>query len=398
MVPNCEFGLATDDKGCPTCGCKICSKPLCLIACPNGYYSGPDGCPTCNCLPDCTNICPYGHDFSTSTSATADAAAGVAFAGTSCRCQCPQVLCFAACPNGYVYDKYGCQTCECVPKYDKCPEVMCALYCEKGYVLDANGCPTCKCIDVTICPAVACLFDITCLYGTQIDERGCPTCKCEPCPAVKCARYCEYGYRNDPKTGCPTCECNEKLICPYTAQDVFCPLKCANGFVSVNGCPTCGCNDQKPCECGPTPIDSAILCPDRITYQKYLDICARTDDNKCYYVQTKCPIGISVTTTKPLTEDDLIAIRIKLGATNAGDVTWEKQTNSDGTFTYTVWVKKEGIPEGRTADDVNNDVGTKARESDPNAASYVLSDGTPQGFGHIVLPCFLGLLSLIFLF
>jgi hypothetical protein len=276
---------------------------------------------------------------------------------------------------------------------------MCDLYCEKGYDLDANGCPTCKCIDDTICPALACLFDVPCRYGTQKDARGCPSCQCEPCPLVLCARYCEFGYRNDPNTGCSTCECNEKPNCLYTASDIFCPLKCANGFVEENGCPTCRCNDEKPCECGPTPTDPPILCPDRATYQKYLDICARTVDNKCYYLLTRCPIGISVTTTKPLSEDDITAIRLKLGATNTDDITYEKKQNADGTYTYTVWVNRDGIPEGKTVDDVNNDVGSKARESDPNAVSFVLSDGTPQkGFGHIVLPCFLGLLSLIFLF
>jgi len=76
-----------------------------------------------------------------------------------------------------------------------------------------------------------------------------------------------------------------------------------------------------------------------------------------------------------------------------------KKVNTDGTVTYTMWVSKEGIVEGKSADDVNSDVSSKAQESDPNAHSYVLSEqtATGNGFFHIVAPI-LGLVSLILFF
>jgi len=195
-------------------------------------------------------------------------------------------------------------------------------------------------------------------------------------------------------TGCPICDCNPDPVCQTLSSLVKteCPLDCEKGLITNTGCTECKCNPVEPCKCGPQPTDRPVLCPDGVTFQKNTGIC----NDKCEWVLSRCPIGISVTLSKPLTEDEIMAIKAKIGITNADDVTFTKVDNNDGTVTYTMWVKKEGIPAGKSADDVNNDVSSESKKSDPNAASYVLSDGTPMtSFGFVLAPLF-GLLSIVF--
>jgi len=396
----CEFGYVLDAKGCQTCECKKCDQPVCpTIKCSRGYYTDVNGCPICKCLPDCLNYCPFGYDFSAKPiDATASASSGIV--NTDCRCNCPVPLCFKACDNGYVYDKFGCQTCECVIKYDQCPEVKCDLAC-KVYAVDANGCRKCECAQPQICPAIACVADSICAYGTSRDASGCPECnKCEPCPLVKCDRYCQYGFQYDPKTGCQTCLCNEKPFCPLGVDAAaVCNLKCDKGIVYDNGCPTCRCNEVEPCSCTVKPTTEARLCPDGVTQTRYTDVCQRDANNVCSFVQTKCPYGITITVKGTLTEADLAAIKAKAGVTNPDDLRVEKIDNGDGTTTYKFWFAQEGVESGKTASDVSKDVTDGSKERDPNAVAYVISDGTvnPKSFANILVPV-LGFFFLMLLF
>jgi len=131
---------------------------------------------------------------------------------TKCKCFCPSVTCTEECKNGYVMDSNKCKTCQCIPDYEKCPKCNCDINCD-GYVQDSNGCPTCKCVE-KICPKYVCPSNSTdCIYGCSNDEFNCPTCNCKACPAVTCARTCEYGYQYKVDTGCPYCSCNEAPVC-----------------------------------------------------------------------------------------------------------------------------------------------------------------------------------------
>jgi len=294
------------------------------------------------------------------------------------------------------------------PTYTNCTKVACTLNCVYGYASDANGCPTCNCIKPPpICPAYACA--VKCVYGQMADPTtGCPTCNCNQCPAVQCARYCEFGFETDPNTGCPTCTCNTGPNCPPVATNangvalnssaIACPLNCQYGTVANNGCQTCQCNTAPPCTCDPVKTTASVLCPDGVTYQKTTNVCANVN-NVCSWVVTVCPIGISLTLSSGITLSNtaITAIENSIGITNTADVSITQKTNSDGTTTYIFWVQKDGLPPNTTSSQVNSAVSTQAKQSDPNAQSYIISNSpNPSSFAFIAVPSFLGLLLSFF--
>jgi len=401
---NCTLAV-NSTTGCTLCQCKICPDVVCLVNnCTNGVYHDSNGCPTCNCLPPCVNQCPNGYDFSTTASGSTNSGATTstnAAVSTVCKCLCPPVSCLVDCADGYVIDAYGCQTCQCVPVYTNCTKLPCAVACPLGYAADATGCPTCQCIPPpTICPDIECTID--CVYGQMADPTtNCPSCNCNPCPAVLCTRYCEYGFATAATSGCPTCTCNTAPACPpvlatasgvaLNSTAIVCPLACQYGTASTNGCPTCTCLSAPPCTCKAVPTTSPVLCPDGVTYQKTTNVCATSADNVCSWVVTECPIGISLTlsTGVTLTTSTITAIEANIGITNSADVTITQTTNSDGTTTYKIWVQKEGLPSNTTSSQVNNAVSTQAKQSDPNAQSYIISSTpNPSSFAMIIVPYF----------
>jgi hypothetical protein len=157
---------------------------------------------------------------------------------------CPEILCDVWCEYGYVYDRNGCQTCECQPPpHGGCCEGLgerechstpgcvaeyvstCSEWCDPDgqcWICDATGAcypreeaHTCQCEEVfagchagNVCPAIAC--DIWCEWGYVVDQNGCETCECLPpreeCPPV-CDIACEFGNVIDER-GCELCECN----------------------------------------------------------------------------------------------------------------------------------------------------------------------------------------------
>ncbi len=75
-------------------------------------------------------------------------------------------------------DENGCNIdCgRCVPKHRPCPAVRCSRYCP---------------------------------YGYKVDSRGCQTCECK-CSSITCKIYCKYGHEIDPETKCPLCKCKTR--------------------------------------------------------------------------------------------------------------------------------------------------------------------------------------------
>lgn len=119
--------------------------------------------------------------------------------------QCYPPICRKHCRE-YVYDRWGCKTCECKPHY--CRKVHCRLYCPHGYKKDYHGCDKCECATYQ-CPHRYCHLR-HCPYGRKKDRYGCETCECDSyhCPAHHCARHCPHGYKKD-RHGCDSCECSK---------------------------------------------------------------------------------------------------------------------------------------------------------------------------------------------
>jgi hypothetical protein len=376
-----------DSNGCKLCKCRECVPPVCpsTTTCPLTQRFLKDGCPGCECIPGCTNYCENGYAYATGV--------GSNTAVVDCKCKCLEKDC-PTCPGEYKYDQFGCQTCDCLPVYNGCAKVVCNISCDYGYVVDDKNCPTCKCIDKPVCPTVVCAAD-KCAYGCIVDANKCPTSECLTCKPVECPRWCEFGFRKNIINGCPICECNDKPVCENVVAG--CPFTCEFGLTNVSGCTECKCNNEKPCECPPVPAEEPKLCLDKVSYSKYTGGCRSTADNKCFLVRVECPIGIEVGIKGTFTEAQIAEILAKIGVTNEDDVSITKTPIDDGTNKYTFFIKKEGIAEGVSADDVNKEVDTQAKTVDDKAVSYVLQENTqtPGNFGSLLVPLF-GLLAFIF--
>jgi len=181
--------------------------------------------------------------------------------------ECPKRKCRMNCPDGFVQDDNGCDTCQCAEP--ACPPAMCMLFCMNGFEKDPEtGCDLCKCARKPKCPKKQC--KMLCADGFVKDpETGCDTCQCKDAPVpiapvcepVMCKMLCADGYEKD-EDGCDTCQCAEPSVYEVIPIDSTCkPCKakihCENGFeTDDNGCDTCQCKDApatKDARVSPTP-------------------------------------------------------------------------------------------------------------------------------------------------
>lgn len=182
---KCEHGFRPDERGCPTCRCKIVCPPNCLMACRYGFVQDENGCNTCACLSTPSSKSHnrthsgHGHKDHHHGSRTGHRGdhekhrpthgpsrrhhdrnahhnhkPGRHHGGSEVRCKpkrCPN-----RCVHGYAKDSFGCRTCGChqdsqpdattPPSADPCANrVMCTIYCEFGYQKGSDGCDTCRC-------------------------------------------------------------------------------------------------------------------------------------------------------------------------------------------------------------------------------------------------------------
>lgn len=181
-----------------------------------------------------------------------------------CKPGCRQERCSRTCPNGFIIDADGCNTCRCQSGSDQssCPSIDCPTSCPQGYQTDSEGCMTCDCRTEPAqprvlrtspqreCPPVC---YIGCQYGNRQDENGCPICQCktkdEACGKEQCMMECPTGFATDSQ-GCETCECNSvpekgaerNREAPDCSKTALCTLYCRYGFIKGrDGCDTCRC-------------------------------------------------------------------------------------------------------------------------------------------------------------
>jgi len=153
-----------------------------------------------------------------------------------------------------------------------------------------------------------------------------------------------------------------------------CPLNCEKGYCNDDrGCQQCKCNSVLPCQCGVKSDVVAVLCKDGVTVSALTNVCARTASNECFWVRLECPIGISLTMKGNLSPADIQAIEDNVGLTNSADFNVTTTHNKDGTCTYVFWFQVDGMNHGTTSDNVNTIVSSQAKNSYPQAASYVIN-------------------------
>ncbi|BFZ11284.1 hypothetical protein BsWGS_14323 [Bradybaena similaris] len=90
-------------------------------------------------------------------------------------------------------DSLGCPTCNFVCEYGPfiCPEMMCPNYCPDGYLMDQRGCQSCDCKQPwqpvpPPAPPQQQLPHLDCHAWIQCSHGPCPTaCSCAPnCPGA----------------------------------------------------------------------------------------------------------------------------------------------------------------------------------------------------------------------
>jgi len=111
-------------------------------------------------------------------------------------------------------------------------------------------------------------------------------------------------------------------------------LICLNGFVQVNGCASCKCLPSPPCVCGPKPLFE-ILCPDKIHYAGYTNVCTRIN-GACEWVFQQCPIVINITISSVITVADIQIVLTILGIPNDPTIQILTIVNSNGYKTYEI--------------------------------------------------------------
>lgn len=200
---------------------------------------------------------------------------------------CKRENCLKSCPDGYVIDERGCQTCDCIegPRIGEmrpqgearvlCPEVECPNYCPFGYKSDRDGCMICDCVasDMEdICEGVDCEEGLVCKAFT-LTSSGHKLSRCVdpswpvpcqmpmdsgPCKGSRshwyfdqrskeCLQYLYGGCKGnwnkfDSKAECEgMCLAEPAIICPIMECAIACEYALA---LDDRGCSICQCGDK----------------------------------------------------------------------------------------------------------------------------------------------------------
>jgi hypothetical protein len=201
-------------------GLDTCTSKVCSLWCPQGYVVDERGCETCTCLPP--------------------ADAGVADAGATCG----PTFCSLACPNGFLRDDAGCERCVCAPGIDGGGD---AGVVDAG-VVDAGaqdaGAPDTGAVDAGSCTTDC---QMPCPNGYLRAPNGCEICACAPAPDAGCSGPpfctlpCQFGFKRNAQ-GCELCACSPPPM--STCAPPPCSLVCSRGYNSDSArCLLCECSN-----------------------------------------------------------------------------------------------------------------------------------------------------------
>jgi len=194
-----------------------------------------------------------------------------------CKTGCRDESCSRSCPDGFIIDAKGCNTCRCQPSPDQafCPAIECPERCPQGYLTDSHGCMNCECRTEEVssrvssqhdCPPVCYMY---CPFGNKKDENDCDICSCkskeEACGSQQCMMLCPTGFVTDSR-GCELCQCNSAAEINQNCSVNQCLKECHYGFQKDSfGCEICACatwrnRQRQASDCSNSPICS-MYCP-----------------------------------------------------------------------------------------------------------------------------------------
>jgi len=145
-----------------------------------------------------------------------------------------------------------------------------------------------------------------------------------------------------------------------------------------NGCATCCCEPEPKCNCTGEAPTTKKLCADGKNYEYYNGKCARTSDNKCYWVQVKCPICVSVNVEGNLTDVDETKIKKKCKVPES-DYNSEKdqECGDKKRKCHKIYISDEVISNSSSKEDVADNIQTSLKSK--NCVAYIISnDPAPE--------------------
>jgi len=87
------------------------------------------------------------------------------------------------------------------------------------------------------------------------------------------------------------------------------------------------------------------------------DKCAVSDDGKtCWWVETRCPIGINITINGTISDLEIALILAIIADAGSVDITIHKEVLPNGIISIVIYVNQDLLPESKTAADFNKDV------------------------------------------
>jgi hypothetical protein len=191
--------------------------------------------------------CPNGAPVTTTCTTHADGSCSweVSSCTADAGAVCTAIGCAKNCPNGFLKDSNGCNTCECAADAGvACLTIGCATNCPNGFLKDSNGCDTCKCAPSGCAPGVACQPGSGCGTAAPAGANACTTtCTCGAAGVLECQIDCtgagdsgggaaEAGVSD---AGAFECGVNGTACCPTASPGPN--YGCADGLLCCIGVP-----------------------------------------------------------------------------------------------------------------------------------------------------------------